>query len=100
MIIADVQDEAGTRLAAEDHAPGTIEFQHLDVSREDDVRRVVDDVRRRHGRIDGLVGAAIVQPIGEIAALDPAEWQRVLAVNVNGVVWACRAVLPAMTART
>lgn len=97
VIIADVQDEAGTRLAAEDHAPGTIEFQHLDVSREDDVRRVVDDVRSRHGRIDGLVCAAIVQPIGEIAALDPAEWQRVLAVNVNGVVWACRAVLPAMT---
>jgi 3-oxoacyl-[acyl-carrier protein] reductase len=58
---------------------------------------VVDETRDRHGRIDGLVCAAIVQPIGEVAALDPAEWQRVLSVNVNGAVWACRAVLPVMT---
>lgn len=97
VFVADVSDEAGRALAAEDHTPGTIEFEHVDVTREEDVRRAFHGVRRRHGRIDGLVCAAIVQPIVEIADLDPAEWQRVLSVNLNGVVWACRAVLPAMT---
>lgn len=96
VIIADVQDEAGKALAAEDHGPGTIEFEHVDVSREEDVTRAVAAVRDRHGRIDGLVCAAIVQPIGEVAELDPGEWQRVLSINLNGVVWASRAVLPVM----
>lgn len=99
VIVADVQDDAGTALAAEDHGPGRIEFEHLDVSSESEVTRVFSAVHERHGRIDGLVCAAIIQPIAEVAAVDPDDWQRVLSINVNGVVWACRAVLPAMTAQ-
>lgn len=97
VVVADVQDEAGTALAAEDHAPGTIEFVHLDVSCEPEVSSVFAGVRERHGRIDGLVCAAIVQPIVEVATLDPADWQRVMSINLNGVVWCCRAALPAMS---
>lgn len=99
VVVADVQDEAGAALAAEDHAPGAIEFVHLDVTSEQDVKEAFEDVRSRHGHIDGLVCAAIVQPIVEVSELDPADWQRVLSVNLNGVVWACRAVLPAMAAQ-
>jgi 2-hydroxycyclohexanecarboxyl-CoA dehydrogenase len=87
VVIADVQDEAGKALAAEDHAPGMIEFQHLDVSREADVKSAFDGVRARHGRIDGLVCAAIVQPIANVVDLRPEAWARVLNVNLNGVVW-------------
>jgi NAD(P)-dependent dehydrogenase (short-subunit alcohol dehydrogenase family) len=96
VVIADVQDEAGGALAAEDNGPGAIEFGHLDVSREEDVRTVFEDVRGRHGRIDGLVCAAIVQPIVEVADFDADQWGRVLSINLNGVVWSCRAVLPTM----
>ncbi len=31
--------------------------------------------------------------------MDPEVWTRTLAVNLNGVVWACQAVLPGMIAR-
>jgi 3-oxoacyl-[acyl-carrier protein] reductase len=31
--------------------------------------------------------------------MDPEEWRRTLAVNLDGVVWCCQAVLPAMQAR-
>jgi 2-hydroxycyclohexanecarboxyl-CoA dehydrogenase len=96
VVVADVADEAGRALAAEDHGPGAIEYLHLDVSREADVSETFAGVRKRHGRIDGLVCGAIVQPIGEIAGVASADWERVIAINLNGVVWSCRAVLPAM----
>jgi 2-hydroxycyclohexanecarboxyl-CoA dehydrogenase len=96
VVVADIADEAGKALAAEDHAPGVIEFQHLDVSRDADVKAVVGGVRARHGRIDGLVCAAIVQPIVSVADLTPEQWTRVLSVNLNGAVWSAQAVLPAM----
>lgn len=96
VVIADVQTDAGRALAAEDHAPGAIEFEQVDVSKEPDVNRLVDAVRSRHGRIDGLVCAAIVQPIGEVVDVDPQTWERVLGVNLNGVIWASRAVIPVM----
>lgn len=96
VVVADVQDEVGGALAAEDHAPGRIEFEHLDVSNEAEVNAVVEGVRARHGRIDGLVCAAIVQPIGDVVDLDPATWQRVIGVNLNGVIWASRAVASVM----
>lgn len=96
VVVADIADEAGKALAAEDHAPGVIEFQHLDVSREAEVKSVFDGARARHGRIDGLVCAAIVQPTVNVVDLRPEAWARVLSVNLNGVVWSAQAALPTM----
>lgn len=94
--VADVQDEAGKALAAEQHAPGAIEFEHVDVSNRAEVTRFVAGVRSRHGRIDGLVCAAIVQPIGDVVDVESETWSRVLSVNLNGVIWASQAVIPTM----
>jgi 2-hydroxycyclohexanecarboxyl-CoA dehydrogenase len=96
VVVTDIQDEAGKALAAEDRSPGVIEFEHLDVSRQADVMSVFEGVRARHGRIDGLVCAAIVQPIAPVTDLQPDEWARVLSVNLNGVVWSAQAALKAM----
>lgn len=95
VVVADRDAGLGHRLAAETTA-GTIEFTELDVADEEAVRDAFGEVRRRHGRIDGLVCAAVVQPTVAVEDVDAATWWRVLAVNVGGVVWACRAVLPAM----
>ncbi len=96
VVIADVQVEAGRALAAETHAPGAIEFEQVDVSSADQVQTFVETVRSRHGRIDGLVCAAIVQPIGDVVDVEPATWERVLGVNLLGSIWASRAVVPVM----
>ncbi|MFN0317360.1 MAG: SDR family NAD(P)-dependent oxidoreductase [Burkholderiales bacterium] len=47
-------------------------------------------------RIDVLVNAAGVVSFGSAAALDEAEWDRVLDINLKGVMLACQAVIPAM----
>lgn len=98
VVVVDRDAGLGRGLAAETTA-GAIEFVELDVADEEAVRDAVGEVRRRHGRIDGLVCAAVVQPTVAVEDLDAATWWRVLAVNVGGVVWACRAVLPAMRDR-
>lgn len=73
-----------------------LERVRVDVSVQSRVRTEVDAVVARHGRIDGLVAAAAVQPRIPVAELPPGVWRQALSVNLDGVVWACQAVLPHM----
>lgn len=73
-----------------------IETHLVDVSDRGAVHRIVDDVADRHGRIDALVAGAAIQPRADVAGTDPELWRRVLAVNLDGVVWCSQAVLPHM----
>lgn len=71
----------------------------VDVADRDAVRAAVAEIAARHGRLDGLIAGAAVQPRTPLADMDPAEWRHTLAVNLDGVVWAVQAVLPTMRAR-
>ena len=53
----------------------------------------------RWHRIDALVANAGIQASGRLLDMPEPEWQRVMAVNVDGVAHACRAMLPAMISR-
>jgi NAD(P)-dependent dehydrogenase (short-subunit alcohol dehydrogenase family) len=70
-----------------------------DVAREDDVARMVAEVRERCGGIDVLVNNAGIfaslqmRPFTEIPL---AEWRRVMDVNVASIFLTCRAVVPLM----
>jgi NAD(P)-dependent dehydrogenase (short-subunit alcohol dehydrogenase family) len=77
---------------------GRVECHRVDISDRDAVLEVVEQVVARHGRIDALVAGAAIQPRTRVADMDPDEWRRVLAVNLDGVVWTCQAVLPHMQA--
>ncbi|UWR52760.1 SDR family oxidoreductase [Phaeobacter inhibens] len=51
------------------------------------------------GRIDVLINnAGVVDPIAQLEAADPADWARLIDINVNGVFNGMRAVLPGMKA--
>ena len=45
-----------------------------------------------------LVNAAAIQRFGHAHELDPADWQRVLDVNLTGTYFMCRAMLPRLIA--
>ncbi|MEI8261183.1 MAG: SDR family NAD(P)-dependent oxidoreductase, partial [Actinomycetes bacterium] len=56
-----------------------------DVANRDQVFAAVADVLDRHGRIDGLVTAAAVEPRMPVVDTDPDMWRHVIDVNLNGV---------------
>ena len=67
-----------------------------DVSRADDVERLVSDIANRFGRIDILVNnAGVVLPF-RFEQPDYEAWQRMLDVNVKGVLLCSRAVAAPM----
>jgi NAD(P)-dependent dehydrogenase (short-subunit alcohol dehydrogenase family) len=68
-----------------------------DISRWEDVERVVRDIEARFGRLDILVNSAgIPGESRHTVDVEPEEWDRVMAVNANGSFYMCRAVLPGM----
>jgi len=53
----------------------------------------------RWGRIDVFVGNAGLQTPGRLLDASEADWERLVAVNLKGIVNGCRAVLPSMISR-
>jgi NADP-dependent 3-hydroxy acid dehydrogenase YdfG len=76
---------------------GSIEVMPLDVSRVANVNAVAEQILARHGRIDCLVNSAGVNvPKRSWADLEQDGWDRLVEINLNGVMYCMRAVLPAM----
>jgi NAD(P)-dependent dehydrogenase (short-subunit alcohol dehydrogenase family) len=78
---------------------GAAEVWPLDIADAAAVTRVFDEIAARWGRIDVLVnsaGIAIRKPAVELA---PADWERVMGVNVTGSFLCARAAARHMLAR-
>jgi NAD(P)-dependent dehydrogenase (short-subunit alcohol dehydrogenase family) len=97
VIAADIQDEAGHNVVAEIRSEGgDAEYAHLDVTSEQEWKRLVEDVLSRHGRIDVLVSNAGISSTMFPDPLDFTGWQRIMDVNANGVYLGSASVIPAM----
>jgi ribitol 2-dehydrogenase len=70
-----------------------------DVTRADDVRRLIDGTLESHGAIDILVANAGVYVGGDLWESDPEALDRLLTTNVNGVVRTVREILPHLLER-
>ncbi|MBB1520105.1 SDR family oxidoreductase [Aquipseudomonas guryensis] len=75
---------------------GTAEFRSLDVSSREDVQAFVDFTLARFGCLDVLINNAGVMPLSPLAALKFAEWDRMIDVNIRGVLHGIGAALPVM----
>src|SRR5581483_2260537 len=97
VVIAELDGPAAGRVAAE---VGGLALA-TDVADQASVDNMARRTLERFGRIDVLVNNAAIfatvpmsrAPFDEI---DPAEWDRMMAVNLRGTWLACRAVIPQM----
>ncbi len=94
VVITDVQDDLGQRVAAE--IPGAI-YLHQDVRDESQWTKVVDETIKRFGKLDVLVNNAGVVRFGTIEALSYADYKFQVDIMLDGTFLGCRAAIPRMT---
>lgn len=101
VVMADMKREAGEAAAAEIvKAGGRAEFVTADVSREEDVRALVDGAAARHGRLDVMynnAGGATGRD-GKVTEMPLDEFWRTMSVDLFGTFLGCRFAIPHMVA--
>jgi len=90
--VAFLDRDAGVKAIA-DGAGGAIGLV-VDVADEASVTRAMAEAGTALGGIDGLVNSAGIDLVKSITDMTPAEWNRLLAVNLNGPFHVCRAAAP------
>ncbi len=74
-------------------------FYKLDVTDRESVKRMVNTVTERYGRIDILVNNAGITRDAQFLKMTEGDWDKVIAVNLKGVFNVTQAVAPVMVAQ-
>jgi 3-oxoacyl-[acyl-carrier protein] reductase len=103
VVIADIDETAAENVAeaiSKETAVASLGLR-TDVSNEASTKTMAARALERFGRIDALINNAAVFSVvpmnrGGIETIEPEEWDRLMAVNLRGLFFCCRAALPAM----
>ena len=97
VVMADFDEKAGkeqeTALKEKGH---DVTFVQVDVVDRESVVSLVDQTLAQYGQIDVLINNAGITKDATLLKMDPADFQRVLDVNLNGVFNCTQAVVPHM----
>lgn len=84
-------------LAADIRAQGGIaEYRAVDVRQRAQVQALIDFAQEKFGRVDVIINNAGVMPLSVLEELKVDEWERMIDVNVKGVLYGIAAGLPLM----
>jgi NADP-dependent 3-hydroxy acid dehydrogenase YdfG len=78
---------------------GEAEYQALEVTSRESVASFVNLARERFGRLDVLVNNAGLMPLSLLDQLKVEEWDRMIDVNIKGVLYGIAAALPLFRAQ-
>ena len=76
------------------NAGGKASYYEVDVTASSQVKALVDDVVRQNGRLDVLIGNAGVMSMAPLSELKVDEWDRMIDVNVKGILYGVAAAWP------
>ena len=95
VLVADRDFPAALAITAGLNASGYVASAlELDVTSNEQIRSVVEDVGARHGHLDVLVNNAGIHYGGSFEDTDMSNWRRLMAVNVEGTMRLSLAALP------
>jgi meso-butanediol dehydrogenase/(S,S)-butanediol dehydrogenase/diacetyl reductase len=95
LMLGDINRTEGTAIAEELRAAGVdAEFRHVDVSDLAQVDAFTQACVDHHGRLDIVFNNAGVGTLGKVCDLDPEEWRRIIAIDLDSVYYGCRAAIP------
>ena len=87
-------------IVKEIHAEGGIaEYQALDVTQRSQFVEIVQFAKDKFDRVDAIFNNAGVMPLSLVKDLKVEEWDKMIDVNIHGVLNGIAAVLPIMTAQ-
>jgi NADP-dependent 3-hydroxy acid dehydrogenase YdfG len=75
---------------------GSVEYHTLDVTQLEEMQTIVEFALTCYGRLDVIVNNAGVMPLSPLEALKVDEWNRMIDVNIRGVLHGIAAGLPVM----
>lgn len=75
---------------------GSALYQQLDVTNIEQMQSIIRLAQSRFGRVDVIVNNAGVMPLSPLEALKIDEWNRMIDVNIRGVLHGIAAGLPVM----
>jgi len=75
---------------------GSVAVQQLDVTELGQMQAIIELAQSRFGRVDAIVNNAGVMPLSPLEAMKIEEWNRMIDVNIRGVLHGVAAGLPIM----
>ena len=96
VVLADIDTAAVAAAAESIGATERAIAVTADVAQAESVTSLVEETKRRFGRIDILFANAAIQLSRPVMETTEADWDRIQDVNLKGVYLCCRAVLPVM----
>lgn len=97
VVVADINLEGAQAVAARITAQGGRAVPaHLDVTRAEDVERLVEDTVRDYGRLDYMFNNAGIGVGGEVRDLTLDHWRQAIDVNLWGVIYGTHAAYSVM----
>ncbi|MEK6437516.1 SDR family NAD(P)-dependent oxidoreductase [Pseudonocardia sp. T1-2H] len=97
VVVSDINETTAKETADAIGAGGNTALGiRADVTDRDSVDALVEQAHAQFGRIDVLVNNAGWDKASPFVDSDPADWDRVIAINLYGVLHTCKAVLPIM----
>lgn len=75
---------------------GSVEYHTLDVTELEEMQTIVELALTRFGRLDVIINNAGVMPLSPLEALKVDEWNRMIDVNIRGVLHGIAVGLPVM----
>ncbi len=95
VVIGARREDRLKELAAEiEQAGGSVDARRLDVTDGADVVAFAEEAAQRHGRVDVIVNNAGVMPLSRLDSLLVEEWDRMIDVNIRGLLHGIAAGLP------
>jgi 3-oxoacyl-[acyl-carrier protein] reductase len=96
VVIIDLNQSNGAPLDEQSDPANRIWSLKVDISVKSEVEEAVQKIYQKFGRIDILVNSAGINAIGKVIELTEAQWDRMMAVNVKGILFCSQAVYKIM----
>lgn len=99
MLAARRQDRLADLAKSINDEGGKASFCVTDVTKRDQVYAMAEQTIKEYGQVDVIINNAGLMPVSRLAELKVDEWDRMIDVNIKGVLNGIAAVLPGMLAR-